>query len=65
MREKEQIWLCAHPEIAKKYPGEYIAVIGEKVVAHGKKLAEVIKMAEKIEKKPLISKVPQSEVLVV
>lgn len=65
MREKEQIWLSAHPEINKKYRGEYIAVIGEKIVAHGKKLADVIRQAEKIEKKPLISKVPQAEVLVV
>jgi len=65
MREKEQIWLCAHPEIVKKYRGEYIAIIGEKIVAHGKKLADVITQAETIEKRPLISKVPQAEVLVV
>ena len=65
MREKEQIWLCTHPEITKKYRGEYVAIIGEKIVAHGRRLAEVLKQAEKIEKKPLISKVPQAEVLVV
>jgi hypothetical protein len=65
MREKEQIWLNTHPEVTKKYRGEYIAIIGEKIVAHGKKLAEVIRQAEKIESKPLISKVPQAEVLVV
>lgn len=65
MRGKEQIWLCSRPEVAKEYRGEYVAVIGERIVAHGRKLSEVIRQAEKIEKKPLISKVPLSEVLVV
>ncbi|MCH8319325.1 MAG: hypothetical protein IIA88_12695, partial [Bacteroidetes bacterium] len=35
---KEYLWLCDHPEEEAKYRGEWIAVVGEKIVAHGKNL---------------------------
>ncbi len=65
MREYEFKWFATHPEVLEKYKGEYIAIIGEKIVAHGKNLNQVSKKAEKIEKLPLIAKVPKDEVLVV
>jgi len=33
---KEFEWLGKHPDEKIKYKGEYIAVVGEKIVAHGK-----------------------------
>jgi len=59
MLEKEFNWLITHPEEEQKYPGEYIAIVGEEVVAHGKNLKLVIEEAERITgKEPLIHKVP-------
>lgn len=34
MREFE--WLSRHPKEEAKYRGEYIAVVSEKIIAHGK-----------------------------
>lgn len=49
-------WLVSHPEITSRYAGEYIAVIGEAVVAHGKNLKAVLSEARKLGR-PLIHKV--------
>jgi len=65
MRETEHNWLANHPEITKEYRGEYVAVIGEKIVAHNPDIDRVIDEAEKIEELPLIMRVPKDEVLVV
>ncbi len=65
MRESEFNWFANHPEILNKYKSEYIAIIGDKIVAHGKKLSQVSKEAEKIDELPLIAKIPKDEVLVV
>ena len=65
MREAEFNWVANHPEIFKKYRGEYVAIIGKKVIAHGKHLKQVIKKAEKIEKEPLTAYIPKEDVLVV
>lgn len=32
MSDMEFNWLIAHPEEAEKYPGEYIAIVGESIV---------------------------------
>ena len=63
--EQDFKWLCKHPEINEQYKGEYIAILDEKVVAHGSNLEEVIEKAKKFGDKPLISKNPEYEVLVV
>jgi len=61
MLPKEYNWLLMNPEIETKYAGEYIAIIGESVVAHGKNFKEVLKDAEKHGKEPFIHKVPSSD----
>ena len=58
MSHKENNWLLSHPEIETDYPGEYIAIVDETVVAHGKNFKEVLKKAEKEGKEPHIHKVP-------
>ena len=58
MLPKEYNWLLTRPEIENKYSGEYIAIIGESVVAHGKDFKKVLKEAEKHDKEPYIHKVP-------
>jgi len=63
MREFE--WLESHQEEKQKYKGEYIAVVGEKIVAHGVNLAEVIAKAKKFSKKPLIAAIPEGEDLMI
>ncbi|MFQ6116062.1 MAG: DUF5678 domain-containing protein [bacterium] len=61
MLPKEYNWLLNNPEIQTKYASEYIAIIGESVVAHGKDSKEVLKQAEKHGKEPFIHKVPSSD----
>lgn len=57
MDDKEFEYLVSHPEIEKKYAGEYIAIVGSRVVAHGKDFKKVLEEAEKkTGKKPLIHK---------
>ena len=40
-----------------RHPGEYVAWIGDEIVAHGKKLDEVIQEAKKHGDRPVIEKV--------
>ncbi|MBI2358803.1 MAG: hypothetical protein HYV04_07830 [Deltaproteobacteria bacterium] len=55
-------WLIAHPEEAEKYPGEYIAIVGESIVAHGKDFKAVLVAAEsQTGKEPFIYKVPPAD----
>lgn len=65
MKETESAWLAQHPEIRQKYRGEYIAVSGERVLAHGKILKDVMNQARKTDPDPLLCKVPTQDVLVV
>lgn len=58
MVDKEFEYLVSHPEISRKYSGEYIAIVGEAVVAHGKDLKKVLEEAKKTGKEPLLHKVP-------
>lgn len=58
---KEYEWWASHSsDMDDKYRGEYIAIVGEEVVAHGKNLATVLEEAEKGGRKPWIHKVPSS-----
>ena len=57
MLPKEYNWLLSHPEIEKKYSGEYIAIIKESIVSHGKNFKKVLAAAEKYGKEPYIHKV--------
>ncbi|MBI2503927.1 MAG: hypothetical protein HYW07_11930 [Candidatus Latescibacteria bacterium] len=64
MKETEALWLASHPEILQKYRGQYIAVSGERVIAHGKHLRAVLQKARKIDPEPLIDKVPAQDTLI-
>jgi hypothetical protein len=59
---REFNWLIAHPEEAQKYPGEYIAIVGESIVAHSKDFKAVLAAAEsQTGKEPFIYKVPPAD----
>jgi len=62
---KEYIWLASHPEEYSKHLGETIAVVKNKIVAHGKDAREVIKKAKELDTDPLITKVPSHEIVIV
>jgi hypothetical protein len=67
MSNRELNWLVSHPEIEEKYVGEYVAIVGEKIVAHGKDFKKVLEEAEKADsKEPFIHKVlpPDKELVV-
>jgi uncharacterized protein DUF5678 len=59
MRDIEFHWLLTHPEEIQKYPGEYLALVGESIVAHGKDFQAVLATAEaQTGQEPFIYKVP-------
>ena len=60
MLPEEYNWFLSHPETVNQYPGEYIAIVDEAVVAHGKDLKAVFSEAEKYGK-PLVHKVPRAD----
>jgi hypothetical protein len=64
MKKIESLWLAEHSEIREKYRGEYIAVSGKQIIAHGKHLRDVMKKARKVDPDPLICKVPPQEILI-
>jgi len=62
MSDTEFNWLIAHPEEAQKYAGEYIALVGESIVAHGKDFKAVLAAAEsQTGKEPFLYKVPPAD----
>jgi hypothetical protein len=66
MNTKELNWLISHPEIEEKYVGEYIGIVGDKIVAHGKDFKKVLEEAEKESREAFIHKVlpPDKELVV-
>ena len=66
MVPKELDWLLSHPETEEKYVGEYIGIVRDKIVAHGKDFKKVLAEAEKAGKDPYIHKVlsPDKELVV-
>ena len=62
MPDKDFEWFIAHPEEAQKYPGEYIAIVDEAIVAHGKDFQMVLFTAERQSgQEPFIYKVPPAD----
>lgn len=49
-----------------KYKGKYVAIIGDKVVAHGDNAKEVLEEAKRKfpDKTPTLAKIPKEEVLI-
>ncbi|MBC8233352.1 hypothetical protein H8E77_27710 [bacterium] len=44
----EEKWLAEHPEICEQYVGEFIAILREEIIAHGKNEQDVLEQADKI-----------------
>jgi hypothetical protein len=59
-RTEEYNWLMRHPDEVSRYSGEYIAVVGESIVAHGKSFKSVFNEAQK-HGDPLMHKVPPAD----
>ena len=51
--------LGKYPRDEDKFMGEYIAVVKDKIVAHGKNIKKVFEKAKKYAKEPLMVKVPR------
>lgn len=49
----EAWWLAEHPEEISKYMGEWIAIVDEEVIAHGRDLEELHKKVKKLKTRPL------------
>ena len=62
---KEFRWISKHPEEKAKHKGEYIAIVGERIVAYGKDALRVLAQAKRTSRDPLLVKVPQHDILVV
>lgn len=62
--ETEHDWLATHPMEVAKYAGQYIAVIGKKIVAHGHDFEKVYEKAKRYGENPLFDKVPDMEIVV-
>ena len=58
MRKLEKKDLGIYPRDEDKFAGEYIAVVKNRIIAHGKQIKKVIEQAKKIAKEPLLAKVP-------
>ena len=61
---KELNWIASNPKERVKYRGEYIAIVGERIVAHGEDPAQVWSEATKFTAEPLLSYVPKADALV-
>ena len=61
---KELNWIASHPEERGKYRGEYIAIVGDRIVAHGEDPGQVWDEATKFAAEPLLSYVPKAEALI-
>lgn len=48
----------SYPKDEEKFIGEYISVVDNKIVAHGKEPGEVLKIARQFTKEPLLTKIP-------
>ena len=60
-RRKEMDWIGLH---AKEYPGEYVALSGNRLLSHGKDRSEVVRLAiEQGEELPLIHYCPPADEL--
>jgi hypothetical protein len=58
MPNRELDWLVLHPELEENYVGEYIAIVGDRIVAHGKDFKKVLEDGEMADQEPFIHKVP-------
>jgi hypothetical protein len=60
-------WIALNSkEIFKKFSGQYIAIVNQKIIASGTSSTKVIKKAHKIlpDKEPVLMKVPPEGILI-
>lgn len=62
---REFQWLAKHPEEKAKHKGEYIAIVGERIVAYGPDAVRVLQQAKRSSPTPLLVKVLSADILVV
>lgn len=62
---KEYNWPLSDPDLEAEYEGQYIGIVEDKVIAHSRKLIEVLKKAQELGKEPYIYKVPPLDRLVI
>ena len=63
-RENGKVWSLTHPLNFNKYKGEYIALVNDRIIAHGKKFEKVEKKAKKVDKEPVFVKIPENEIMI-
>ncbi len=61
---KEYEFLASNSKLLSEHKGEWIAVVGEQVVAYGEDFDDVYDSAQKIAKEPVLLKIPKEEVVV-
>ena len=57
----EHEWMARHPRALRAYVGEYVAVCGEQVVAHGKHGGRVIAEARKRAPRHVLAYIPEGD----
>lgn len=63
-KENGRIWSLTHPLNFNKYKGEYIALVNDRIIAHGRKFETVEKKAKKFDKEPVFVKIPENEIMI-
>lgn len=63
--KKEFRWLSSHPKERLKHSGEYIAVVGTRIISHGKDPVKVLEKAKKYSSDPFLAKVPRKGAMIV
>lgn len=62
---KEHEWFTKNSiDVSQKYKGEWIAIVDDKIVAHGKVFKDVADEARKTSPKPLYFQIPKEDVVV-
>ena len=54
MRREEHRWLFDHLDIVRQFTGEWIAVLDDEIIAHGKDFQNVMDEGRKIHPNPLL-----------
>lgn len=62
--KKEYEFLANNSKLLSKHRGEWIAVVGKKIVSHGKRFEKVLEKAQEVAKEPVLLKIPKEEVVV-
>ena len=65
MSRRDFEWLNAHhPQLQRKYGGQYVAVVNQHIVASGKDARSVLKKASRYSPQPHLAKIPREDIMV-